>query len=119
MAVRILGELGADLEQLRTRVTQELESQPEDSGYSPPLRLRRRSPQLSEPVQGLLDTIDDRLSAIERHLGIARPGEQAAQPDAGNGGSGDAESDGSGDAENGGSGDAENGGSGEAGAAAG
>ena len=111
-AVRILGELGADLGQLRTRVIQELESGPEDSHYSPPLRLRRRSPQLSEPVQGLLDTIDDRLSAIERHLGIARPGEQAAQPDAENGGSGDA-GNGSGDTENGGSSDTENGGSGD------
>ena len=47
----------------------------------PPLHPRRT--ELPNVVKGLLDTIDDRLSAIERHLGIARPGNQAAQPDAG------------------------------------
>jgi ATP-dependent Clp protease ATP-binding subunit ClpC len=98
VAVQILGGLGADLGQLRPRVIQEIESQPEDREYSPPLRLRMRSPQPSEQVQGLLDAIDRRLSAIERHLGIARPGDQAAQPDAGDGDFAGAEDGGSGDA---------------------
>jgi ATP-dependent Clp protease ATP-binding subunit ClpC len=77
VAVKVLRELGADLAQLRTQVIAETEGQPEGLDYSPPLRmsppLRLQRAQLSA-VQGLLDTIDNRLSAIELHLGIARPG---------------------------------------------
>ena len=80
-AVQVLGGLGADLGQLRARVIREIEDHPDDQGSLPPLHPRRT--ELPDVVQGLLDTIDDRLSAIERHLGIARPGNQAAQPDAG------------------------------------
>ena len=80
-AVQVLDGLGADLGQLRARVIREIEDHPEDQGSLPPLHPRRT--ELPDLVQGLLDTIDDRLSAIERHLGIARPGDQAAQPDAG------------------------------------
>jgi hypothetical protein len=72
VAVRVLGELGADLAQLRARVILEIEDHPEDFEYSPPPRPQRA--ELSDAVRDLLDTIDDRLSAIERHLGIARPG---------------------------------------------
>ncbi len=72
MAVQVLGELGADLEQLRARVIIEIEDHPEDQGYSPPLRPERV--QLSDAVRDLLDTIDDRLSAIEHRLGITPPG---------------------------------------------
>jgi len=79
-AVQILGELGADLEQLRARAIEEIEAHPEDLEYSPPPRPRRT--QLPDAAQHLLDTIDDRLSAIERHLGIA-PG--AEPPDAAGG----------------------------------
>ena len=90
VAVRVLHELGADLEQLRARVILEIEVNPEAQDISPPLRPRRA--QKSDPVRGLLDTIDDRLSAIEGHLGLAgqEAGDQAAQPSAGNGGSADA-----------------------------
>lgn len=71
VAVQVLGRLGADLGQLRSRVIQGLEDDPEDHGeYSPPLRRRA---QRSSAVLDLLDTIDERLSAIERQLGIARP----------------------------------------------
>ena len=80
-AVQVLGGLGADLGQLRARVIREMEDQPEEQLSLPPLHPRRT--ELPNVVKGLLDTIDDRLSAIERHLGIARPGSQAAQPDAG------------------------------------
>ena len=87
VAVRVLHELGADLEQLRARAVLEIEANQKAQGISPPLRLRRT--QKSDAVLGLLDTIDDRLSAIERHLGLAgqEAGDQAAQPSAGNGGS--------------------------------
>ena len=90
VAVRVLRELGADLEQLRARVILEMEVKPEAQDISPPLRLRRA--QKSDPVRGLLDTIDDQLSAIEGHLGLAgqEAGDQAAQPSTGNGGSSDA-----------------------------
>ena len=41
VAVQVLGRLGADLGQLRSRVIQGLEDDPEDHGeYSPPLRRR-------------------------------------------------------------------------------
>ena len=81
VAVQVLGELDANLERLRTRAIAEIEAQPEGLGYSsPPPRPRPRPPRapLSRAVQGLLEQIDDRLSAIEQHLGIARP-----VPDAG------------------------------------
>jgi ATP-dependent Clp protease ATP-binding subunit ClpC len=73
-AVRVLGGLGADLQQLRARAIEEIEAHPEDLEHSPPLR-----PQLPGAAQHLLDTIDDRLSAIERHLGIAQGDEQPAE----------------------------------------
>ena len=78
VAVQVLGGLGTDLGQLRARVFREIESQPEDrGGYSAPLRLRMRSDPPSEQIQSLLEAIDRRLSAIERHLGIASHGDQA------------------------------------------
>ena len=72
VAVRVLGALGADLGQLRARVTREMEEEPDNGGGSAPLRPPRA--ELPNAVQALLDTIDDRLTAIELHLGIARPG---------------------------------------------
>ena len=102
VAVRVLGGLDADLGQLRARVIGEIEDRPEDRGFSPPPRLRRV--QLSDAVLGLLEEIDDRLSAIELHLGIARPG-----PDAGPGAEAGESSAGPGDADD----------AGDAGAAAG
>ncbi len=72
VAVQVLGEIGADLEQLRARVIEEIVENPEDRGYSPPPR--RRHVQLPNTVLSLLDTIDDRLSVIELRLGITRPG---------------------------------------------
>ena len=72
VAVQVLGELGADPEQLRARVIIEIEDHPDDHGSSATPRPGRA--QLSDAVRGLLDTIDDRLTAIERHLGMAPPG---------------------------------------------
>jgi ATP-dependent Clp protease ATP-binding subunit ClpA len=68
VAAQILGRLGAGLDQLRARVIREIRDHPEVPG-APQLRPQRV--QVSGTVQGLLDTIDERLSAIERHLGIA------------------------------------------------
>ncbi len=76
VAVKILGTLGADLKDLRTRVTEELRDHPEE-GQTVPSSAERERHQLKvflrSEVQGLLDTIDNRLSAIERRLGITRP----------------------------------------------
>jgi len=98
-AVQVLGGLGVDLGQLRAQVILQIEDDPEDrGGFSPP---RPQRAELPNAVQTLLDTIDERLSAIERHLGTAAEREpaaeelaaeglaadQAAQPDAGDGGS--------------------------------
>jgi ATP-dependent Clp protease ATP-binding subunit ClpA len=68
-AVQILGRLDADLDHLRARVTLELEDHPEDQGGGPP-RARQVTPRQLEAFRNLLDTIDDRLTAIEQHLGI-------------------------------------------------
>jgi len=81
VAVRVLSGLGADLGQLRARVIGEIEEDQGKGGGSAPLRPRRA--ELPNAVQALLDTIDDRLTAIELHLGIAHPG-----PDAGAGAAG-------------------------------
>ncbi len=72
VAVQVLGRLGADLVQLRAQVIGEIEDDPEDrGGFSPP---RPGRAELPNAVQTLLDTIDERLSAIERQLGIAGDG---------------------------------------------
>ena len=74
MAVKILDGLGADLNGLPARVTQELRNHPEGQG-TPPGEPEQRHIRViqRDTVQGLLHTIDDRLSAIERHLGITQP----------------------------------------------
>jgi ATP-dependent Clp protease ATP-binding subunit ClpA len=74
VAVKVLDKLGADLSNLRARVTQELRKHPEDQDAPAAEREQRRVRViLHDTVQSLLDTIDDRLSAIERHLGLTRP----------------------------------------------
>ena len=73
VAVKILGNLGADLKDLRARVTEELRGNPEEGQDVPPAERERLKVHLRSEVKGLLDTIDDRLSAIERRLGITRP----------------------------------------------
>jgi hypothetical protein len=75
VAVKILGTLGADLKDLRTRVTEELRDHPEEGQNVPAAERERHQLKvlLRSEVQGLLDTIDNRLSAIERRLGITRP----------------------------------------------
>ncbi len=75
MALKMLDKLGADLKDLRTRVTRELQDHPEAERDMPPAERERLQLRLflRNDVQGLLDTIDDRLSAIERQLGISRP----------------------------------------------
>ena len=82
VAVQILGALGVDLQAFRARAIAETESRPEGLEHSPPLRLRVRAPRtaMPDPVQALLDSIDDRLSAIERHLGMDPGGPENVIP---------------------------------------
>jgi ATP-dependent Clp protease ATP-binding subunit ClpC len=82
VAVQVLGALGVNLQAFRARVIAETESRPEGLEHSPPPRLRVRAQRtvMSDPVQALLDTIDDRLSAIERHLGMDSGGPENVIP---------------------------------------
>jgi ATP-dependent Clp protease ATP-binding subunit ClpA len=74
VAIKVLDKLGADLRNLRAWVTQELRNHPEDQNVPAAEREQRRVMViLHDTVQSLLDTIDDRLSAIERHLGLNQP----------------------------------------------
>jgi Clp amino terminal domain, pathogenicity island component/UvrB/uvrC motif len=74
VAIKVLDKLGVDLSNLRARVTQELRNHPEDQDAPAAEREQRRVRViLRDTVQSLLDTIDDRLSAIERHLGLTQP----------------------------------------------
>jgi ATP-dependent Clp protease ATP-binding subunit ClpA len=74
VAIKVLDKLGADLSNLRARVTQELRNNPEDQDAPAAEREQRRVRViLHDTVQSLLDAIDDRLSAIERHLGLTQP----------------------------------------------
>jgi hypothetical protein len=87
VAVTVLGRLGADLDQLRPRVIQELEDHPEVSAdaaravLATPLRPPGRPATRPTPPPGIvasLRRIEERLAAIERHLGIA--GENVVPP---------------------------------------
>jgi ATP-dependent Clp protease ATP-binding subunit ClpC len=82
VAVQVLGALGVDLQAFRAQVIMETESRPEGLEHSlPPLRgVRARRVAMSDPVQALLDSIDDRLSAIERHLGMDSGGPENVIP---------------------------------------
>jgi ATP-dependent Clp protease ATP-binding subunit ClpA len=80
VGVQILERLGADLGQLRDRVTAELANDPE-AGESPDESVVVRPSTQRDPIRRLLDTIDNRLSTIERHLGIT-----PAEPAGGEGG---------------------------------
>jgi ATP-dependent Clp protease ATP-binding subunit ClpC len=83
VAVQILGGLGADLTDLRARVTQEMADRPEAEEEAGVIRVARERPRaalrMPAEVRNLLETIDARLSAIEQRLGITRsvPGEEA------------------------------------------
>jgi hypothetical protein len=75
VAVKILGNLGADLKDLRARVTEDLRGNPEEGQDVRPAEREQQQLKayLRGEAKGLLDTIDDRLTAIERRLGIRRP----------------------------------------------
>jgi len=80
--VRILGAVGGDLAYLRSRVITEIEDQPERPLGSPfPAAPPQRRGQLPEAVYGLLEDIEGRLSAIERHLGITPPAQDGPGTD--------------------------------------
>ena len=78
MAAQVLGVLGLDVAVFRERVIAETASRPEGKEYPPLLRPRRVA--ISDPLQALLDSIDDRLSAIERHLGLDAGGPENVVP---------------------------------------
>jgi ATP-dependent Clp protease ATP-binding subunit ClpA len=82
MATQVLGALGTDLVALRARLMAESSSRPEGQEYPSLLRprMRPRRVAISDPVQALLDSIDDRLSAIERHLGMSSGGPENVIP---------------------------------------
>jgi hypothetical protein len=75
VGIEVLISLGADLNALRSRVIALLPGDTERA--SEPSRIARGTPVLAtrQPgaIQALLDAIDARLCAIERHLGLARP----------------------------------------------
>ena len=74
VGVEILVGLGADLNVLRARVIELPPDDTEEGAESGP-RARiatARTERLPGPVQSLLDSIDARLTTIERHLGITR-----------------------------------------------
>ena len=82
MAAQVLGALGLDMAVFRGRVIAETASRPEGQPYPPllPPRVRSRRVAVSDPLQALLDSIDDRLSAIERHLGMDPGGPENVVP---------------------------------------
>jgi ATP-dependent Clp protease ATP-binding subunit ClpA len=81
VAITVLDRLGANLDQLRERVILELEAEPETEPEDPghvlgagrQVKIARRQ-QIRWPsqdaIQARLEKIDERLSAVERHLGI-------------------------------------------------
>jgi len=75
MTIRILGHLHADVTDLRTRAIQELADDPEQeeagAARARPVRVATTL-RLPAEVRNLLEAIEARLSAIERHLEIAR-----------------------------------------------
>jgi ATP-dependent Clp protease ATP-binding subunit ClpC len=82
VAAQVLVALGVDVAVFRARVIAQTASRPEGKEYPPLLRprVRPRRVAISDPVQALLDSIDDRLSAIERHLGMDSGGPENVVP---------------------------------------
>jgi len=78
--VEVLGRLGAEEDQLRARVLTELQDHPEDQddlsygARAEPLGLRPVTLRWQPAIPALLDRIEERLTAIERRLGMAGPG---------------------------------------------
>jgi Clp amino terminal domain, pathogenicity island component/UvrB/uvrC motif len=79
-ALRILSKLGTDPKDLRERVILELRERPErtdgvkapDEGERQATVRQRIGMRPRDQIIGLMDTIEERLTAIERHLGIDR-----------------------------------------------
>jgi ATP-dependent Clp protease ATP-binding subunit ClpC len=80
-ALQVLATLGADVDELRTRVTRELHEHPEQ-GKRTVLAARETQQQLRlflrDTLPGVLETIEARLTAIERHLGISPSAAEAS-----------------------------------------
>ena len=81
VGAEVLVSLGADLNVVRGRVIELLNDDPEREGVE---RARERGTpprpaRTTGTVQALLELIDTRLTAIERHLGITRAGPEARE----------------------------------------
>jgi ATP-dependent Clp protease ATP-binding subunit ClpA len=111
VAVQILGNLGADLTDLRTRAIQELQEHPEheEAGFIKATRTRLAiGPRQTREIKNLLEAIDARLTAIEQHLGITRAsGEDGAVAEAEETATAEAEETGTAEAEETGTAEAE------------
>ena len=86
MALQVLATLGADLTDLRARVTRELLEHPEQDEGAIAAEHERRAAGRAVPARyapGALDTIEERLTAIERHLGITPGADPAPAPGTG------------------------------------
>ena len=81
-AAQVLGALGVDVAVFPARVIAQTASRPEGKEHPPLLRPRGRPRRvaMSDPIRALLDSIDDRLSAIERHLGMDPGGPENVIP---------------------------------------
>jgi ATP-dependent Clp protease ATP-binding subunit ClpA len=71
-AVETLVSLGVDLDQVRERVNQRLPDDTERQPAGGPRRAMPRAEPRQAGIAALFDAIDDRLSAIEQHLGMTR-----------------------------------------------
>ncbi len=85
LALQVLGTLGAGLKELRARVTRELHEHPErDEGAVAAEHEQQLSVFLRDTLPGALEAIEERLTAIERQLGIIPaadgPGDPPREP---------------------------------------
>jgi ATP-dependent Clp protease ATP-binding subunit ClpC len=83
LAIGVLGALSADLTELRARVTRELQEHPEQGESAAPATQEQQLRLfLRETLPGALAAIEERLTAIERQLGITSSSDGPGEPPA-------------------------------------
>jgi len=84
LALQVLGTLGADLTELRARMTRGLHEYPEQGGEgaAPAQHEQQLRVFLRDTLPGALEAIEERLTAIERHLGIIPGAAGSGEPPA-------------------------------------